>query len=481
MLKTVNQGANDWSHSMTLGATTVFSSSIVNSLRFAVNKATVDNYQTPFFSPRDIGANIYSYVPGYMVLNVTGGFQLYPANQAKALFLNDTYQLAEDLTLVRAIISSASAPTCSSGEGNYTSTSRANGNWIINGSATGLGLADLLVGRVTTSSTAAATACSSTTGTSGLYAQDAWRVSTPRDGQRRRALGAVLRPERREQRHLDLQRWRTSRRGSRARCSSTRRPACSIPATRDSRTGQTGLDKQWWNLSPRGGVAWDVHGDGRLAVRSSYAMGYDFMSGEYHNINAGAPPFGNRSLIQDPSGPARRSVRGVSAAIRIRSSPDPTRRYVPFGIFGTMDPGINSPRVQSWNVTVEQQLGTRVGRERRLSRQPLRSPVGADRAQPGRLHGPRAVHAQRRVVSGLLDQRQPELSVACSISRTRARRVHRRARSQHRRRLPELPRPEAVGAAPLGRRASASTATTRCRSARARRRIRASTSRAPAI
>ena len=40
---------------MTLGATTVFSSSMVNALRFAVNKATVDNYQTPFFSPRDIG------------------------------------------------------------------------------------------------------------------------------------------------------------------------------------------------------------------------------------------------------------------------------------------------------------------------------------------------------------------------------------------------------------------------------------------
>ena len=35
VLKTVNQGANDWSHSLTLGATTVISSSTVNSLRFA--------------------------------------------------------------------------------------------------------------------------------------------------------------------------------------------------------------------------------------------------------------------------------------------------------------------------------------------------------------------------------------------------------------------------------------------------------------
>ena len=66
--------------------------------------------------------------------------------------------------------------------------------------------------------------------------------------------------------------------------------------------GKTGLDVQWWNLSPRAGVAWDLRGDGRLALRSSYSLGYDFMAGEYHNINAGAPPFGNRSLINDPPG-----------------------------------------------------------------------------------------------------------------------------------------------------------------------------------
>src|SRR5258705_11529608 len=101
VLKTVNQGANDWSDSLTLGATTVISSSTVNSLRFATNKATVDNYQTPFFSPKDIGANVYSYDPGYMVLNVSPAFSLYPANQARASFDNDTYQLAEDLTVVR--------------------------------------------------------------------------------------------------------------------------------------------------------------------------------------------------------------------------------------------------------------------------------------------------------------------------------------------------------------------------------------------
>ena len=44
--------------------------------------------------------------------------------------------------------------------------------------------------------------------------------------------------------------------------------------------GKTGLNKQWWNLSPRLGVAWDVTGDGRTAVRSSYAINYDYPGGD---------------------------------------------------------------------------------------------------------------------------------------------------------------------------------------------------------
>ena len=50
-------------------------------------------------------------------------------------------------------------------------------------------------------------------------------------------------------------------------------------------------------------------------------MAYDFMSGEYHNINANAPPFGNRSLITDPPGrfddpySGRRMARSVGTCL----------------------------------------------------------------------------------------------------------------------------------------------------------------------
>ena len=356
ILKTSAPGADDIVHSLTVGETTVFSSTIVNSLRFAVNKAKVDNYQTPFFSPRDIGANIYSYLPGYMTMTVTPGFLLYSGTNTKALFFNDTYQAVDDLTVVRGSHQFGIGGNVQFWKGDYTSTSRANGNWIFDGSGTGLGLADLLVGRVTSVEHGGLGKLPVDNWYLGLYGQDSWRVSSrvtvnggvrwePYFGQNvRNGVLSVFSMD-------NFQKGVKSTVFLKA-------PAGLLYAGDPGfpKNAKTGMQKQWWNLSPRGGVAWDVHGDGRLAVRSSYAMAYDFMSGEYHNIDANAPPFGNRSLLTDV--PFDDPYRGADPHPIVTNA---NTDYVPFGTFGTMDPGINSPRIQSWNVTVEQQLGTEWG------------------------------------------------------------------------------------------------------------------------
>jgi hypothetical protein len=105
-----------------------------------------------------------------------------------------------------------------------------------------------------------------------------------------------------------------------------------------------------------------VRGYGRLAVRSSYAMSYDFMAGDFHNINSAAPPFGNRSTQTDPSGglddPYSDAPGGNLHPVVSGGRDTP---FVSFGGFGSMDPDINSPRVQTWNVTIEQQLGASWG------------------------------------------------------------------------------------------------------------------------
>ena len=359
LLKTSSKGADMQSHSTTFGATTVFSSSIVNALRFAVNKGKVDVFQTPFFSPSDLGIKLHAYVPGYMTINVTGGFQLYDTNSAKALFFNDTYQVAEDLTVVRGDHQFAVGGNLQYWKGNYTSTSRANGNWIVNGSATGLGLADLLVGRVTSVEHGGPNRVLVNNWHMGLYGQDSWRVSS----RVTLNLGARWEPyfgQNVENDAIAIFVMENFQRGIKSTVFRKAPAGLIYPGDPGFPPGQTGLNIQWTNVAPRAGGAWDVHGDGRLAVRSSYGVGYDFMAGEYHNINSSAPPFGNRSTIVDPPGLMDDPYRAVGGDPHpIVTGPDTD--YVPFGGFGTMDPGINSPRVQSWNVTVEQQLGSQWG------------------------------------------------------------------------------------------------------------------------
>ncbi|HXD20005.1 MAG TPA: carboxypeptidase regulatory-like domain-containing protein [Vicinamibacterales bacterium] len=352
LLKTDFPGLNDMIHSFTAGETTVFSAAVVNAVRVAVNKTKVNTYQTPFFSPKDIGANLYSYLPGFMPINVTGGFRLYQGTNTYAIFLNNTYQGADDLTIVKGAHQFGFGGNVQYWTGDYTSSSRASGNWIFDGSTTGLGLADFLTGRLTSVEHGGLGKLPVDNWYVGAYGQDSWRVSSrvtlnygvrwePYFGQNvRNGVISVFNMD-------NFTKNVQSKVFLKAPAGLLYAGDPGFPPNK-----KTGMNKQWWNLSPRGGFAWDVHGDGRLAIRSSYSMAYDFMAGEYHNIDANAPPFGNRSFLT--SVPFDDPYQGHDPhPVTTNANTD----YVPFGTFGTMNPGINSPRVQSWNASVEKQMG----------------------------------------------------------------------------------------------------------------------------
>ena len=356
VLATGTPGLDNMAQSFAGGDTVVFGSNTVNSLRFAFNRTAIDRGNPEFFDPRALGSNVYSYNPGEMVLAVTGGFNISAGTATKGVFQTNASQVSDDLTLVRGNHQIGIGANLAYWKMDFLTHARSGGNWTFNGQLTGLGLADFLMGRVGRLEHGGPGALPMDQWHLGLYAQDTWRTSD------RVTINAGLRWEpyfgqsvlNGAISNFSLDNFRRNVKSTVFRNA----PAGLIyPGDDGYPSGKTGLNTQWWNFSPRVGIAWDVTGDGRTAVRSSYGMTYDFPTAEYHNINAQAPPFGNRSLVEDPPGLFDDPYRHIGGDPHpIITGPD--TQYIPAGAFGAIDPDINSPRVQSWNVTMERQLGS---------------------------------------------------------------------------------------------------------------------------
>jgi hypothetical protein len=350
---------NHRAHSLTLGDTRVFGANTVNAFRVAWNRSRAHYHLEPFFGAESLGINnFYNYVPGIIGLEISGGFTT--ASGGSVYFQGDTdaYQISDDITLVRG-----SHQLALGGQGAYwthytVDGQRGVGLWTFDGSVTGLGMADFLTGRLARLEHARPGVLDMTQKYLGLYAQDTWRVSprvTLNGGIRWEPFfGAHI--QNKAISNFDFDRFRQ---GATSTVFRNAPPGFLYPGDADFPSGTSGLNNKWTNVAPRVGMAWDVTGDGRMAVRSSYSLGYDFQGASYLFISATAPPFGGRLRVtQLPGGfddPYRDFPGG--APHPYPEAPGPDAQFPAYGALASVDPDNNSTRVQSWNVIVERQIG----------------------------------------------------------------------------------------------------------------------------
>ena len=361
-----HEGTADKLRSLVLGRTHVMSAALVNATRFTWSSTDSHRYHNPGLpSPASMGVKMYSYpteegsdVASQFPVNVNGMFAMVGSGERRST--HKLFGFSDDVTMIRGSHQFGFGASTRYWKFDTRSTSRTGGSWTIDGSLTGHALADFLTGRVARLEIGGPSVLDIHNWYLGAYVQDAWRVSN------RVTINAGVRWEPYFGQYVEndaVVLWKKENfdQNIRSKVFLNAPPGLLYPGDEGFPDGKTGLNKQWANLAPRAGVAWDVHGDGRLAIRSSYSMGYDFMAGEYHNINSGAPPFGNRSLITDPPGGMDDPWGHLPGGDPHPIVASPTVAYIPFGAFGSMDPDINSPRAQQWNLMVERQLGTSWG------------------------------------------------------------------------------------------------------------------------
>ncbi len=355
ILAAASSGLDNMATSIALGDTRVLNSSTVNSFRLTYNNTTVDRYNVHVVDGPDLGAKVFSYEPGHMRVNVDGGFSL-GQDSGYGLADNDAYQVSNDLSLVRGDHQMSVGANVAYWHSKQYTCARCGGDWQFNGQTTGLGLADFLLGQASVMEHGGPGGLIFDQWYLGVFAQDTWRASgrvTLNSGLRWEPFfgqnilnGAVT--------NFSLENFRSGVKSTQF----VNAPAGLLfPGDSGFPPGKTGMNRQWWNLSPRVGVAWDVAGNGRTAVRASYGIAYDMPAGDYQFLQASAPPFGNRLLIPSPAGGFDDPYRDLGG------DPHPivtsrNTEFPQFGAFGSIEPDINSPRVQSWNATVERQIGT---------------------------------------------------------------------------------------------------------------------------
>ena len=221
----------------------------------------------------------------------------------------------------------------------FLSHARSGGNWTFNGQATGLGLADLLMGQGRAGwNTADPRSCRWTSGMRHSTRRTRGRATS------RITINAGVRWEpyfgqsvlNGSVYNFSLDNFKNNVKTKRY----VNAPAGLIyPGDAGFPPGRIGLNKQWLNLSPRVGVAWDVSGDGRTAVRGSYGLAYDLPN---CGIRVDQRATRRRSATARSSKIRRADsiIRTrISAGIRTRFSRVATRQFIPYGAFGAVDPG----------------------------------------------------------------------------------------------------------------------------------------------
>jgi hypothetical protein len=353
-------GRDSYSQSLAIGHTQVLSSTTVNNLRFTVNRTNVHRTNADMFEPRDVGINIYTYVPKYTVMSVTGAFGINFGTETDSWYRPSTYAFSDDLTLVRGTHQWGFGASLALNSWKTHANIRSQGTFSFNGNQTGLPLADFMMGRVFEFREAPPFELDIKQKYFALYAQDTWKLSSnvtlnygarwepwfPQQHQR----GSIY--------HFEYEGLVA---GTRSTTYPQAPPGLSYPGD-PGFPSKAGMHPEWANVQPRVGIAWDPAGDGRTSIRAGYGMNSNFIAGEFYFDAAQAPPFGLEQRLVNP-GPYSLDDpwRAAGRANPYPFIPGSLTEFPPYSLLIEVPYDLDTTRVHSWNVGVQRQIGDNTG------------------------------------------------------------------------------------------------------------------------
>jgi len=267
-------GRDSDSQSLAIGYTQVLSSTMVNNVRFTANRTNVFRTNADMFSPQEAGVNIYTYVPNYTVMTITGAFGLNFGTETSSWYRPNTYGFSDDLTLVRGNHQWGVGASLAFNDWKTHANIRSAGTFNFNGNQTGLPLADFMLGRVFEFRQAPPFELDIKQKYFGLYGQDTWKLS-PKVTMNYGVRWEPWFPQQHQRGQVYNFDYGRLASGQRSTVYPQAPPGLSYPGD-PGFPSKAGMYPEWSNVQPRVGIAWDPAGDGpgpSLRPHPAYRVG----------------------------------------------------------------------------------------------------------------------------------------------------------------------------------------------------------------
>ena len=334
--------------------TWIIRSNMINVARGSMNRIDAKPTVTSGLNVRDLGFNITPSNPtaaGLPFLTVTGFFTTGDAQQPFATRVNNVAAFSDDLSWIRGAHALKFGGEIRRDQIKVSFINRPNGDFTFSGQYTGNAAADFLLGFPV--QYRQATGDPNLDGSSwvySLYGQDELHLA-------RLTLNYGLRyevnqPFAESQDHLNA-----FHPGQQSTVFPNAPSGLVYPGDAGVPRGTYPTDAN--DIAPRLAAIWDVRGDGRTAVRTAWGVFYDTLPGQGDFFQNGtlAPPFQPLTEVNFPlqvsAPPFANPLAGVTGAPGF-----------PAGlIFIGWGPEFETPIVQQYNVTLQQQVGAYWGVE----------------------------------------------------------------------------------------------------------------------
>jgi hypothetical protein len=347
-------GQNNQVHSFVGGHNWVMSATMVNALHMTFNKTINDRPMPLYFTPADLGAAVYSPQPGYMGVSVTNGFNIGTGGTNPGYFNSDSFQIANDLDLIRGRHQFSFGGSWIHTRIETVNNRPTNGQYTFNGQATGLGLADFLLGRVSNFVQGNPVYDFDRNDYIGVYGQDEWKLRrnvTVNVGVRwepflpiKNSLDYVS--------NFDETRFDA---GVRSQVYPQAPPGLLFPGDAGY-PGSAAMRNKLAQFAPRAGVVWQLNE--MTAIRGGWGRFYDTPHLFFNTRFANNPPWGAQITLTSPPGgftnPYLTYPGGnpfPALATGWKDQPFPTA-----GVYVNAPLDTDPTSLQQWNIGVQRQI-----------------------------------------------------------------------------------------------------------------------------